>query len=225
MSGYIKVFRGWRDCGVFHDERFSEREAWLWLVENAAWKDLKRKAPQGQIIEVSRGQLHTADRTLASIWQWDRKRVRRFLKRLESAQMIAPQMGPVGTTITICNYEKYQGEGASYGAKDGASLGASYGATQEEGKEEKKGNKARAVARPDGVSEQVWADFNKLRRSKRSPITDTALATIRREAERANWTLESALTECITRGWQGFKADWVGVANDQSEAAKFGDIW
>lgn len=35
------------------------------------------------------------------------------------------------------------------------------------------------------------------------------MAGIRREAENAGWPLDAALAECVSRGWQGFKADWV----------------
>lgn len=63
--------------------------------------------------------------------------------------------------------------------------------------------------RPDGVSDQVWADFVAHRKAKRSTITATVIGSIEREAKLAGWTLEQALGECVARGWQGFKAEWV----------------
>ena len=75
-------------------------------------------------------------------------------------------------------------------------------------KEEKPKRKRTSVARPDGVSEQVWEDFSALRAKRRAPITETALKGIQREAEKAGITLEEALSTCCERGWQGFKADW-----------------
>lgn len=66
------------------------------------------------------------------------------------------------------------------------------------------------AVRPDDVSESVWADFLAIRKAKRSPLTATALAGIGREATKAGLTLESALKTCCERGWQGFRADWVG---------------
>ncbi len=65
------------------------------------------------------------------------------------------------------------------------------------------------VPPPDGVSDSVWEDFQKIRRAKRAPMTPTALAGIQREAAKAGLTLEQALTVCCERGWQGFKADWM----------------
>jgi hypothetical protein len=81
----------------------------------------------------------------------------------------------------------------------------------EEGEEvkSKKEKTTRCALPPDGVSQSVWDDFLQLRKVKRAPLTETALDTIRREAEKVGFTIEQALTECCARGWQGFKADWV----------------
>lgn len=65
------------------------------------------------------------------------------------------------------------------------------------------------VAPPDGVTDAVWQDFLKIRRAKKAPMTDTALAGIVREAGRARLTLQQALETCCERGWQGFKAEWM----------------
>jgi len=66
-----------------------------------------------------------------------------------------------------------------------------------------------ALPKPDDVSDQVWADFNRLRAKQGAPPTATALAGIRREAGVAAWTMEQALTEVCERNWRSFKADWV----------------
>lgn len=65
------------------------------------------------------------------------------------------------------------------------------------------------VPPPDGVSESVWEDFQKVRRAKRAPITETAIDGIRREAGVAGFTLEQAIRMAVERGWQSFKAEWV----------------
>ena len=66
----------------------------------------------------------------------------------------------------------------------------------------------RAAARPDDVAEPVWQDFQRLRAQKRAPLTDTALAGLRREAAKAGVGLEAALAYCCEQGWQGFNAGW-----------------
>ena len=69
--------------------------------------------------------------------------------------------------------------------------------------------KATVVATPEGVSDSVWQEFKSLRKAKKAPITQRAIDAITTEAKKANWTLEKALEECVVRGWQAFKADWV----------------
>lgn len=74
---------------------------------------------------------------------------------------------------------------------------------------QKQKQKQNIDAPPDGVAEKTWSDFLKLRKAKRAPMTDTALDGIRREADKAGYSLELALETCCKRGWQGFDADWV----------------
>ena len=69
--------------------------------------------------------------------------------------------------------------------------------------------KATVVATPVGVSESVWQDFLKLRKAKKALVTQTVIAGIQKQADEVGWTLEAALTECVVRGWQSFRADWV----------------
>lgn len=71
---------------------------------------------------------------------------------------------------------------------------------------------------PDGVSEQTWDDFKRLRAAKKSPVTARAIEGIAKEAMKAGMTLEAALRECCARGWAGFKAEWVQSKQDQVAA-------
>lgn len=80
---------------------------------------------------------------------------------------------------------------------------------EEKSREDKDKGTASAMPTPDGVSVETWQAFLKVRKAKRAPMSELALAGIQREADAAGWTLEAALTECVTRGWQSFKAEWV----------------
>lgn len=81
--------------------------------------------------------------------------------------------------------------------------------SQEE--KQKKAPATRAVV-IEGVSESVANDFTAMRKAKKAPITETALAFIKREADKAGYTLEQALETSCARGWVGFKAEWVAGA-------------
>ena len=58
------------------------------------------------------------------------------------------------------------------------------------------------------ISDGLFADFAKLRKAKKAPITQAAVDGIQREAEKAGIGLEEAIRICCERGWTGFKAEW-----------------
>ncbi len=90
---------------------FSRREAWLWLVAEAAWKPRKVELG-GRLIDLERGQLAHSVRFMAEAWGWSKSAVARFLDRLEAENMARQKTGTAtGTShgvLTICNYEAYQ---------------------------------------------------------------------------------------------------------------------
>lgn len=70
----------------------------------------------------------------------------------------------------------------------------------------KKHKTARAVVCPDGLDQEVWLDWLRVRRR---PPTPTAMAAIEREAGSAGMTVPQAITVAAENGWQGFRADWL----------------
>jgi hypothetical protein len=80
--------------------------------------------------------------------------------------------------------------------------------------------KATSVATPSGVSDSVWQEFKSLRKAKKAPITQRAIDAITSEANKAGWTLEKALEECVVRGWQAFKADWVATKANPADIVR-----
>ena len=80
--------------------------------------------------------------------------------------------------------------------------------------------KATIVAPPEGVSDSVWQEFKSLRKAKKAPITQRAIDAINSEAKKAGWTLEKALEECVVRGWQAFKADWVATKANPADIVR-----
>lgn len=117
MSGYIAIQRGLLEHHIFADEPFTEREAWIWLIEQAAWKK-QRIRLDGRPAILGRGEVAHSLRFMAEAWQWHHLRVRRFLLRLASEGMIeiAKENCAKNETpsyrktqrLTICNYDKYQ---------------------------------------------------------------------------------------------------------------------
>lgn len=84
---------------------------------------------------------------------------------------------------------------------------------REEKKEEKSKTKAAASPLPEllelGVDEQVASDWIKHRKAKRASSAQTVLDDRKEQAAIAGITLEDALRIEVSRGWQGFSADWL----------------
>lgn len=107
--GYIKLFRKIEDCSLFMDdeEPFCKYAAWIDLLMMANHKD-------GSFIlgmkkyNVKRGQKWTSITKLAERWHWCRKKVRAYLKLLESEGMVYLEITNKGLLITIVNYGVYQ---------------------------------------------------------------------------------------------------------------------
>ena len=61
---------------------------------------------------------------------------------------------------------------------------------------------------PD-LTEQVIADYLELRKTKRAPLTKTAWAAIAKEIKKTGLSADHVLTIAVTKGWQGFEAEWI----------------
>lgn len=82
---------------------------------------------------------------------------------------------------------------------------------EEETEESARARRSRVVPVPcpEEVSPDIWEGWLAIRKAKRAPVSEAALELLREEAEKAGWTVQAALKECVARGWQGFKAEWV----------------
>ena len=62
---------------------------------------------------------------------------------------------------------------------------------------------------PVGVCVELWADYMTIRKSKKSPMTKTALSGLERECNKAGLSLEAGIRVCCERGWASLKAEWL----------------
>lgn len=61
-------------------------------------------------------------------------------------------------------------------------------------------------------SESVWNDYLKHRKAKRAPVNQTVIKSMAKELEiaaAAGWSVDDALSEAMSAGWQGLKAAWL----------------
>lgn len=106
-GGVFAVSRAVFDHELFADETFTEREAWIWLIREAAWKD-RRIRVGDRMVNLKRGQCGCSVRFMAERWRWHRSKVERFLKRLKSETMIETASDQGILVITVCKYNEYQ---------------------------------------------------------------------------------------------------------------------
>lgn len=134
MSWYL-MQRGWQSSSFFGSDEFSRRDAWIWLIEAAAWAPTRAEIGRKRV-QLERGELCHSVRFLADQWIWSKSKVSRFLNDLERASMIATRVvgrnagqnppksgtgnreivgrgagrgaGQPERIITICNYAIYQ---------------------------------------------------------------------------------------------------------------------
>lgn len=131
--GFFALDRGLFGHPAFADEPFTEREAWTWLISEAAFRTHTRRIGT-HVVNLLRGQLAASLRFLADKWKWHRSSVERFLGRLKNRDMIETRIETGLTVITICNYNKYQAAIAS--GESSAETQIETGARQERDKVE-----------------------------------------------------------------------------------------
>jgi hypothetical protein len=126
-AGHINVSRSIFDHPMFDDQPMTRREAWLWLIANAAWRPMQVQVRNGratELLSLDRGQLSFSRSFLKIKWKWTSdKTVRTFLHRLERELMIDLQTGQLQTVITICNYNVFQNGKNILGPANGPAKG------------------------------------------------------------------------------------------------------
>ena len=60
-----------------------------------------------------------------------------------------------------------------------------------------------------GADPQTAADYLTLRKGKKAASTQTAMRQVAIEAGKAGMDMQAAIEMCCSRGWAGFKAEWV----------------
>jgi hypothetical protein len=163
MSGWYIMHRGWMDS--FKPEPFSEREAFLWSIEQAAFQAHDQWF-NGHRVWVERGEFVTSIRQMSEAFQWSIKKTRGFMERMRKCQKWAQRTAYDGaqspTVITLCNYAFYQDavqeegtvKGTAKGTR-GAQQGHSEGTQQKEGKQ---GNKEKKKSPSDSSASNTPAD-------------------------------------------------------------------
>lgn len=100
----------WSD-ETFKDEPFTQREAWIWMISEASWRDRERQI-NGVFIHLKRGQFTASYRFMASRFKWSEPKVRRFVTLLRNRRTLETKTDAGQTIVTICNYDIIQNKPA-----------------------------------------------------------------------------------------------------------------
>ncbi len=104
-SGFIKVNRKFFRSNFWRDQRkFSKPEAWLDLIQRAAWHESKVMVRREELT-LEPGQLLVSISKLAEAWQWSKQAVTAFFKQLEEWNKIERQVVRGVTVLTLRDYE------------------------------------------------------------------------------------------------------------------------
>lgn len=106
------ISRDFWDDPDFSDAAFTDREAWIWLIGAAAWKELRTRGSVGAPITLGRSEFSFSIRFLAEKWGWSKSAVDRFLAKLEKRDTIRDTSRDGSKVYSIRNYNKFQVVGA-----------------------------------------------------------------------------------------------------------------
>lgn len=99
---------------------FSRFEAWVYMIQLAAWRQRRYQTTKYGTIELERGQFVASIRHLAGRWQWTVKTVRGYLAAGEkSGKIRAQQVTQAGTVYLLVNYDAYQSTPTDEGTAKG----------------------------------------------------------------------------------------------------------
>ena len=200
-AGYVRTDRRLFEHEMFEGDEYSRREAWMWLIANAAWQD----GPK-----LKRGEVEVSQPEMVRQFGWSRDKVRWFLRDLYNRKMVkihthTHTQGHTHTpaVITICNYNKYQDGGKPH------TQGHTQGHTQvvkeeskerisKEDKKEEKGPAAPFAFQGDVIKLNqkhfdAWAKaFANLNLLAELTARDAWLATPQGASARTNWFVSTS---------------------------------
>ncbi len=209
VNGTVNIARSLFLDEAFKDQPFTEREAFMWMVMEASWKD-RTKRVGSVVVDLKRGQLAASIRFMADAWGWEKSTVDRFLKRLEKRDMIGTDSGTGLSVITIRKYNEYQGGNSSSG-------------TGEIEERDSSGTASGQTRTPEAIPE------------KKEPIGSKKKEDARGSRLSPEWFLprdlgEWALSEGMTRDEIRSEADkfrdyWIGVPGARGRKSDWPATW
>ncbi len=189
---------------------FSRAEAWLDLVQTAAFASGKRVI-SGNVVDIPRGGLVASVRWLSDRWKWSNTKVCLFLDCLEAEGMISREKRHGNTVVFLCKYEEYNSE-KRRGNDNKATAGRQRDDEIEQGEEGKTPSASSQTAKPFWTKARGWENTDLLREefSAAFPACNFDLQL----ANAALW-LKANPTKATKSNWLRFLTNWFKRSQDR----------
>lgn len=138
-KGYVSIHREIMDHWIWQDKPVSKGQAWVDLILLANYK-AEKFSYKDKVVEGKRGSVYRSITYLADRWGWGRDKATRFLHQIEADGMIKLEATTHQTTISIVNYEDYQGVAAIGSATNRQQIGGKSAAGRQQVGTYNKGN-------------------------------------------------------------------------------------
>jgi len=215
-SGWISIHRSITDHWIWGCEKFTKAQAWLDLLINANHSENKVMI-KGELITVNRGQQIRSQTTLSKAWKWDRKTVSKFLKMLEKDKMITINTTHLTTYISVCNYNDFQDKSKNNTQQKGQHSTQAIPSTTDTNNNVNNDNNVNKKTLdyskwPELPKDQTLKDWVDMRKRLKANVSQTVINNFAKQLQAAielGYTVDYCLSECITRNWRGFKAEWL----------------
>lgn len=224
MSRWIRIQVDIMNHELFADTPYSEREAWIWIITRAAWKDTSHRVGS-TMLEVKRGTFFCTIRQLQDAWKWrSTRQVHQFLELLKSQNMIETETETGKTLLSVCNYDKYQSNyledetqsetilKQNRNIKDTntpiiSSLRSDISADAPVKK--KPLDEFKEELKAAGMSDDVLSDLIAHRRSKKAALTKRGATLVLAAATKCQLSPDQAAIKMIERNWITIEPDWL----------------
>lgn len=207
VNGFFKIQRKFFSHWLWEEDRsFSRAEAWLDMLQMAAFKETKRLV-NGKMISIPIGGIAASERFLGTRWKWSRSKVRAFLLCLVSDQMLDQQKDHGETVLILCNYERY-----AFSVDDEKTTNEPYEdqmETSEEPNKKKDNKKRNNKAEPQAIAWTLQDGFTGITDKDKSdwkeafPACDHNL-----ELAKMNLWLKANPTRAKKKQWLRFIVNW-----------------
>jgi hypothetical protein len=177
MQGWIKLHRKIQDHWVYSNAEYYK--AWSTILFQCNHADQKVLI-KGTLIDCKRGQSVNSLDTWVKIFKggyWNKSKLRRFLKLLESDSMIVFISNTKTTHLSVCNYDSYQGERNANETQVKRKRNANETQTTPN-KNVKKENNVKNDNKILSDFDQALKDFSDMRKKIKKPLTDKAQSMI-----------------------------------------------